>query len=338
VSLQHSLGLEKFRRTLCLLPTHFGHGLICNCLFPWLSGQDLFIVPPFRPEVVIQLGALLDENRITFMSSVPSIWRLALKTAKPPRSNHLQRVFCGSAPLSAFLWKDIQEWTGTKEVLNSYGITETGSWVAGTTVSDFIPEDGLIGIPWGAVIRILKSANTDNPPGMVQKCDEGESGYVWINTPALMKGYLGRDDLTNQVVSQGWFFTGDIGAIDDRGWLYLRGREREEINKGGMKVYPGDIDSVAERFTETLDVCTFGYEEPLHGENVGIAVVLKTPSDENVVSLYHWLKRHLASHQMPQRWYLMNEIPRTSRGKVNRTEISKQCASLKPIDLREKFR
>ena len=57
------------------------------------------------------------------MSSVPSIWRLALKTAKPPRSNILQRVFCGSAPLSAFLWKDIQEWTGTKEVLNSYGIT-----------------------------------------------------------------------------------------------------------------------------------------------------------------------------------------------------------------------
>ena len=338
LSLRHSLGLTMFRRTLCLLPTHFGHGLICNCLYPWLSGQDLYIVPPFRPDVIIQLGALLDKNKITFMSSVPSIWRLALKTAKAPQSHTVQRVFCGSAPLSAMLWKDIQEWTGTKEVLNSYGITETGSWVAGTTVPNFIPEDGLIGEAWGAIVRILKSASTENPPGLAQESPPGKSGYVWINSPALMKGYLGRDDLTNQVVSQGWFFTGDIGIVDERGWLYLRGREREEINKGGMKVYPGDIDSVAERFEETADVCTFGYEEPLHGENIGMAVVLKSPGDKSVVSLYHWLKRHLAAHQMPQRWYLVDEIPRTSRGKVNRTKVSRKCAVLKPVDLRKIIR
>jgi acyl-CoA synthetase (AMP-forming)/AMP-acid ligase II len=186
-----------------LLSTYFGHGLICNCLFPWLSGNDLFIVPPFKPEVIIQLGPLLDESKITFMSSVPSNWNLALKTAKPPQSHTLKHVFCGSAPLSASLWKDIQEWTGTKEVLNSYGITETGSRVAGTTLSDFIPGNGLIGEPWGAVIRIMKSANTDNPPGMAQECAPGKSGYIWINTPVLKKGYLGRDDLTIQVVSKG---------------------------------------------------------------------------------------------------------------------------------------
>ena len=86
VALRQSLGLERYRRTLCLLPTHFGHGLLCNCLFPWLSGQDLFIVPPFKPEIVMQLGALLDKYEITFMSSVPSIWHLALKMAQPPQS------------------------------------------------------------------------------------------------------------------------------------------------------------------------------------------------------------------------------------------------------------
>jgi acyl-CoA synthetase (AMP-forming)/AMP-acid ligase II len=196
MALRQSLGLAKFRRTLCLLPTHFGHGLICNSLFPWLSGQDLFILPAFQNEVILRLGSLLDENRITFLSSVPSVWRLALKMAKPPRSRSLQRVFCGSAPLSDFLWKEIQQWTGTREVLNSHGITETGSWVAGTTVPDVTPEDGLIGEPWGAVIRILKSGNTETPPGLSQECAPGEEGYVWINTPALMQGYLGRDDLT----------------------------------------------------------------------------------------------------------------------------------------------
>lgn len=334
MSLRQCLGTEKFRRTLCLLPTHFGHGLICNCLFPWLSGQNLFIVPPFKPELLMQLGSLLDKHEITFMSSVPSVWRLALKTARPPRLRKLERVFCGSAPLSAFLWKNIQEWTGTKEVMNSYGITETGSWVAGTTVKDVELEDGLIGVGWGSVVKILKTSSTEVPPHLAAECAPGEPGYVWLNTPALMQGYLGRDDLTNRVVAQGWFFTGDIGLVDDRGLLYLRGREREEINKGGMKVYPGDIDAVAERYEQTADVCTFAYEDPLLGENIGIAVVLKSANNENLLGLYHQFKLHLAKFQIPQRWYLLPEIPRTSRGKVNRAKVAQECAGLEPIDYR----
>lgn len=338
VTLRQSLGLQTFRRTLCLLPTHFGHGLICNCLFPWLSGQDLFILPPFKTEVILQLGALLDENGITFMSSVPTMWRLALKVATPPRSHTLQRVFCGSAPLSAVLWREIQEWTGTREVLNSYGITETGSWVAGTTASGFSPEDGLIGEAWGAVIKVLKNSDTETPPWVTPECSRGEEGFVWINTPALMKGYFGRADLTRKVVSQGWFSTGDIGLLDDRGLLYLRGRERVEINKGGMKVHPADIDAVAERFEKILDVCTFGFEDPLFGENVGIAVVLKEQTDETLRNLVHWLRQHLGKHQMPQRWYLLDEIPRTSRGKVNRSHVAGKCALLEPVDTRRLFR
>jgi len=334
LSLWHCLGTDTFRRTLCLLPTHFGHGLICNCLFPWLSGQDLFIVPPFKPELLIQLGTILDSHEITFMSSVPSMWRLVLKTAKPPELGRLRRVICGSAPLSALLWKDIQEWAGTKDVLNAYGITEVGSWVAGTTVVDFTLADGLIGVPWGAVVKILKSSSTENGLSWAPECAPGEPGYVWLNTPALMKGYLDRDDLTNLVVAQGWFCTGDIGLVDDRGLFFLRGREREEINKGGMKIYPGDIDGVAERFEHTLDACAFGYEDPLHGEDVAIAVVLKTASDENICGLYTWLKHHLAKFQMPQQWYLLSEIPRTSRGKVNRARVAQECAALKPLDHR----
>jgi acyl-CoA synthetase (AMP-forming)/AMP-acid ligase II len=141
-----------------------------------------------------------------------------------------------------------------------------------------------------------------------------------------MKGYLDRADLTAQVVTQGWFMTGDIGLMDARGRLYLRGRKREEINKGGMKVYPGDIDAVAERFEGARDVCTFAYEDPLHGEDVGIAVVLDAPSDAELLRLQDWCAQHLAKHQLPQRWYLVAEIPRSSRGKVNREAVARSCA------------
>ena len=117
-----------------------------------------------------------------------------------------------------------------------------------------------------------------------------------------MKGYLGRDDLTNQVVSQGWFLTGDIGFLDERGFLHLSGREREEINKGGMKIYPSDIDAVVERFEDTIDVCTFAYEDALQGEDVGIAVVLKTNDPVTRHAVDQWAQRHLGRHQIPQRW------------------------------------
>jgi oxalate---CoA ligase len=332
MALRQAVGIAQFRRTLCVLPTHFGHGLICNCLYPWLSGQDLFIAPPFRTELLMQLGSLLDQHAITFMSSVPAIWRLVLKTARPPRLGHLEQVFCGSAPLSAHVWKGIQEWTGTQNVINAYGITETGSWVAGTTVPDVTVEDGLIGVPWGAVIRILRESSTELAPAFATACATGESGYVWLNTPALMQGYFGRDDLTAAAVSQGWFYTGDIGLIDDRGILYLRGRDRDEINRGGIKIYPTDVDSVAEQYEHTIDVCTFAYEEPLLGESVGIAVVLKEPSDDSFRSLHGWLKTRLAQFQMPQRWYLPDQIPRTSRGKINRTQVAQMCAGLTAID------
>src|SRR5262249_25755222 len=116
MALRQSLGLEKYRRTLCLLPTHFGHGLICNSLFPWLSGQELFILPPFTTDVVLPLGEILDRNRITFLSSVPSVWRLALRLARPPEAGTVERVFVGSAPLSMHLWQEIQRWAGTREV------------------------------------------------------------------------------------------------------------------------------------------------------------------------------------------------------------------------------
>jgi len=333
MGLRRHLGLGAYRRTLCTLPSHFGHGLICNSLFPWLAGQDLYITPPFKPELVTQLGRMIDAHGITFLSSVPAMWRLALKTSSPPTGRTLARVTCGSAPLSGGLWGDVQRWTGTHDVWNAYGITETASWLAGTSVSGFAPEDGLIGEAWGGVVRVLKSRDPSVPPDDAEACAPGESGHVWVSTAALMRGYLDRDDLTHAVVSGGWFVTGDIGTLDDRGWLYLRGREREEINKGGIKVYPGDVDAVAERFEHALDVCTFAIDDALQGEDVALAIVLRQRDDEALRALHTWMAHHLAVHQMPRRWYVMDEIPRTSRGKVNRKDIAAACAALKPVDM-----
>jgi acyl-CoA synthetase (AMP-forming)/AMP-acid ligase II len=326
IALRRELGLAAYARTLCLLPTHFGHGLICNSLFPWLAGQDLFITPPFRPDLLIRLGALIDEHRISFLSSVPAVWRLALRVARPPRGGTLRRVHCGSAPLPATLWESIRGWAGTREVFNTYGLTETGSWVAGTSLGEFTPADGLIGPPWGATLHVLRPA--DATP-----CAPGEAGQVWIESPALMRGYLGRDDLTRQALVKGRFATGDLGLLDERGWLHLRGRERDEINKGGLKISPAEVDAAAEGCARVAEVCAFAVDDPLYGQNVGLAVALTEGGDGAVRGLYRWMGERLAEAKLPARWWLVDALPRSDRGKVSREAVREACAGRPPLDL-----
>jgi acyl-CoA synthetase (AMP-forming)/AMP-acid ligase II len=334
-ALEAHLGLASYARTLCLLPTHFGHGLICNSLFPWLAGQDLFITPPFRADLLVRLGALIDEHRITFLSSVPALWRLVLRMARPPRGGTLRRVHCGSAPLPATLWESVRGWAGTPQVFNTYGLTETGSWVAGTSIGPFTPADGLIGEPWGATIEVRRAADVESGRAepSAPLCAPGEVGYLWIKTPALMRGYLGRDELTRRVVADGWLATGDLGVLDGRGRLHLRGRAREEINKGGMKISPAEVDAAAASFVKVSDACAFSVDDALYGQNVGLAVALTENGDAAVRELYHWMRERLTEAKLPVRWWVLDAIPRSDRGKLSREAVREACASRPPLDL-----
>src|SRR5207247_1200846 len=137
---------------------------------------------------------------ITFLSSVPSLWRIALRLTRSPAGGSLRRIHCGSEPLSAHLWNRIRDWAGADvDVFNAYGITETGSWVAGTTIGEFVPEDGLVGVPWGASIRIRATGHPDemSRPPMIRAPEE--PGMVWLDTPALMQGYYRKPDMTSSV-------------------------------------------------------------------------------------------------------------------------------------------
>jgi acyl-CoA synthetase (AMP-forming)/AMP-acid ligase II len=329
-SLRQVLGTSQYSRTLCLLPVYFGHGLICNCLYPLLSGCDLYLGPAFSPDVVSQLGRWIDQHAITAMSSVPTLWRLALPLARPPRGQTLRRVHCGSAPLGADLWSRISEWASSAEVVNTYGITETASWVAGS-VGAGMPEDGLIGNGWGSEIRI--GPRSDMCPTRAEACPAGETGYVWIRTPALMKGYFQRDDLTANVVRGAWFYSGDMGLHDpDRG-LILGGRAVDEINKGGLKVQPQDVENAAEGCVHIRDVCAFAVADGFYGQNVGIAMVLSDSRPEAAAEVRSWMEGRLSRHKMPSAWYVVEALPRTARGKIQRKAVADMCAGRRPLNM-----
>ena len=136
--LRDHLGLDAYRRTLCLLPTHFGHGLICNCLFPGFRPGPLHpAAVPARPALAARHDRRRARDHVHVVGA--AVWRLALRTARPPRAGTLAaRVRAARRRCPPAVGR-VREWTGTREVFNAYGITETGSWVAGTTVGDSRP-------------------------------------------------------------------------------------------------------------------------------------------------------------------------------------------------------
>jgi len=313
---QAHIGTETLHNTLCVLPTHFGHGLIGNCLTPLLAGQHLHLMPGIGVRGAAELGTVLADNRISFMSSVPAFWKLALKMGAPPAERTLRQVHIGSAPLSLDLWRAVADWCGTDRVFNMYGITETANWLAGASLADEGAGDGLLGAMWGGTAAIVTG------DGSLGRDGEGE---IAVHSPSLMQGYFQRPDLTEPVLRDGWFLTGDIGRIDERGRLWLTGRQKNEINRAGMKVHPEEIDLLLERHDAVLEACAFGVPDDISGEVVGIAVKLADGATADVKALRAWCRERLRRECVPEKWFLVPEIPKTDRGKVNRRSVLQYC-------------
>ncbi len=300
-----TIGQPTLARTLVTLPTHFGHGLIGNALTALFSGGTIYLPRP-GIQLAHGLSALIDEREITFMSSVPSFWHLPLRT-KPPTGGTLQRVHIGSAPLSAALWTRIADWTQT-DVFNCYGITETANWIAGASSRHGI-EDGKVGAPWGGQAAIIDEAGVLHAQG---------SGEIAIQTPGLMSGYFDQPEATRSVLSDGWYRTGDIGSIGPDGSLTISGRRRDEINRAGMKIQPADLDMLLERHPDVGEACCFAMPDPIAGETVAIAIQLKAEGSQTAESLRIWCRGQIRREAVPERWFFVQTIPRTPRGKVSR--------------------
>ncbi|MEZ5648073.1 MAG: fatty acid--CoA ligase family protein [Alphaproteobacteria bacterium] len=272
------------------------------------------------PKEAANLGHLLDEHQVTFMSSVPALWKLALKLSKPPQRNALRQVNIGSAPLSVDLWQKIIGWTATDKVVNMYGITETANWLAGTSLNPHNPVDGLVGKMWGGVAAIRMEEGKIHPVGQ---------GEICVQSPSLMSGYHKRPDLTDQVLKGGWFFTGDIGTVDAEGIIRITGRQKHEINRAGIKIHPEEIDLLLEQHPLVSEACCFGIPDDISGELVGVAVRLVN-NEINDAALKVWCKERIKSECVPERWFFVSEIPKTDRGKINRETVMKACLNKLP--------
>ncbi|MDA4846206.1 class I adenylate-forming enzyme family protein [Hoeflea poritis] len=305
------MGAGPLQRSLCVLPMFFGHGLIGNCLTPLAAGGSLFLwCSPGLAEMA-SLGNVLDEHRISFMSSVPSFWKLAMRMSSPPQSAP-ERVHVGSAPLSIEHWRSIAQWTGTDNVYNMFGMTETANWIGGGTLADAEGRDGYVGHIWGGRCAVL------GEDGSVSDTGKGE---VLVQSPSIMQHYLDAPDKTDAAFIGGWFRTGDIGVVGDAGDLTLVGRIKSEINRAGIKIQAEEIDMLLERHPSVDEACAFGIEDPASGEVVAAAIVLGRNDAAASEDIRQWCRERVRAEAVPAVLYMVDEIPRNDRGKIVRSQV-----------------
>jgi len=314
---QDVIGRDALASTLVTLPTHFGHGLIGNALTPLMAGGEI-VLHRTGIRLAQNLRRIVDQHRITFMSSVPALWPLVMKLCDAPALGSLRRVHIGSAPLSCQIWSDVASWTRA-EVVNCYGTTETANWLAGaSSVRDGIA-NGRVGRMWGGRVAVAIDDNEILARG------EGE---ILVQTPALMSGYFRRADLTAEVIRGGWYYTGDRGIVDASGVIELTGRIKDEINRAGSKIQPAEIDLLLENHPAVAEACVFGIEDQTAGNIVAAAIRLVDGSNETTEGLRSWCRQRLRREAVPERWFLLPEIPRNARGKIGRDAVRRHVLGI----------
>jgi fatty-acyl-CoA synthase len=157
-----------------------------------------------------------------------------------------------------------------------------------------------------------------------------ETGEIVVRGPLVMSGYLDRSDLTALTIVDGWLHTGDLGMMDDRGYVYIRGRLRELINTGGFKVNPGDVEAVLAKHPAIAECSVFGVPDDKWGEAVHAAVRLSDRAAVSAAELMAFVKAELGSVKAPKAVHFVGELPRNAAGKVSRAAVRSMVLEAAP--------
>ena len=149
----------------------------------------------------------------------------------------------------------------------------------------------------------------------------GETGEIVVQRPLVINGYLDRPDLTAQTIIDGWLHTGDLGMMDDRGYVHIRGRLRELINTGGFKVFPGDVEATLAKHAAVAECAVFGVPDDKWGEAVHAAVRVSDGAAVTAEELMAFVKAELGSVKAPKVIHFIPALPRNAAGKVSRAAV-----------------
>jgi acyl-CoA synthetase (AMP-forming)/AMP-acid ligase II len=257
---------------------------------------------------------LIERHRVTHIMLVPAqiIALLAAPNFAPEKLASLQMILSLGAPLMQ-QHKDTLNRLLPGRFYELYGLTE--GFVTILDVRDSVRKSGSVGVP--PPFYQLRIVRDDGQDAAV-----GEVGEIVGRGPILMDGYYNKPELTAQTVRDGWLYSGDVGWVDDEGFLHLVDRKKDMIDSGGIKVYPRDVEEVAIRHPAVLEVAVFGIPDPKWGETPAAAVVLRERGAATEDELLAFINANVAARfQRVTRVIVMDAFPRNAAGKTLKREL-----------------
>jgi acyl-CoA synthetase (AMP-forming)/AMP-acid ligase II len=307
-------GLTPNDRCLSVSPLYYSHGIKVTVFIPLITGGSIaFPLDASRLEMAEWFGALAP----TWYSAAPTLHRYVLDKAMllpdAAKAHHLRFIVSGGAPLPRGVATGLQEALGVP-VLEHYGASEAAQ-ISANLPAPGPTRLGTCGVPPKGILMIAREDGSQAAPG--------ERGEVRVRGPTVMMGYLYAPELNRAVFVDGWFRTGDIGSLDEDGFLTLYGREKELINRGGEKIAPAEIDEALMRHPAVLEAAAYAVQHPRLGEDIAAAVVLRPGVVVSPDDLRAFLATQLAWFKIPRRIVFRNELPKGLTGKVQRRKLDR---------------
>jgi acyl-CoA synthetase (AMP-forming)/AMP-acid ligase II len=265
---------------------------------------------------------LVEEKKPTAAFLVPAMTHLLLDHPRFESADLSSLGMCsvGSAPLAPFAVERLQEKLPEAMVSNNYGMTEAGSAYAIMPKGEAVKRPGSVGqIAPPAVVRIVNDAGEDLPAD--------EVGEVRLSIPGRQRAYFNDPEATAETWRDGWLVTGDLGKLDSDGYLYIVGRSKDVIIRGGNNVHATDVEHVLVQHQAVAEVAVVGAPHDVLGEDVVAFVVLHDGTTVDGEALRAYGLEQLADYKVPRQFHFVNELPRNATGKVIKPELRARLAA-----------
>jgi len=304
-----NLGLSGRHRFMSATPLYFGGGRTFAMSVLFSGGTVIMHPPPYQPR---DLTAALEQTAATSLFLVPTTLRRLLEQSDAALAplQKLDLLISSGAPLTPSERRDIKQRL-CRNFFEYYASTEGGG------ISLLCPEDhpqylDSVGRPIFSVeVEVVDDAGKALPPGVV--------GRLRYRGPGVAEGYYRDEEASREAFRDGWFYPGDLAALDERGYIFLRGRSKDMILRGGVNIYPAEIEATLMLHPAVAEAAVFAVPSVEFGEEVAAFVQLRGAIE--VAELRQWCERRLAPYKRPKVVTVVEAMPRNSAGKVSKSEL-----------------
>ncbi len=311
------IGIGSDDVVLGVAPLFHITGLIGHIALSLLASAPLVLMFRLDPEATIET---VRAERATFTVGSITVFIALMNAPHADKEGlaSLTKIYSGGAPIPPSTVTAFQGTFG-HYIHNIYGLTETTSPSHAVPLGGQAPVDGAsgalsVGVPvYNTVVRIADDDGGDLPPG--------EVGELVTSGPQVVAGYWNKPDETANAMGGGEFRTGDVGYMDESGWFYIVDRKKDQINAGGYKVWPREVEDALYEHDAVREAAVVGVTDPYRGETVKAFVSMKPGSSADPEELIAFCKERMAAYKYPRQLEVLDEIPKTVTGKLLRREL-----------------